>query len=116
MKHQSSFTDIEFGNRKRKTRRDEFLEVMEHIIPWEEWVKLVEPHYPKGKRGRPPREIETMLRMLLLQQWFNLSDEGVEDAIYVRQLCNGTVHRDRLCHRRPGAGCDDAVQFSQATA
>ena len=43
---------------------------------------MIEPYYPSGKRGRPPREIEQMLRMLLLQVWFNLSDEGVEDAIY----------------------------------
>ena len=43
---------------------------------------LVEPYYPTGKRGRPPRGVETMLRMYLLANWFNLSDEGVEDAIY----------------------------------
>nr|WP_326212411.1 transposase [uncultured Oscillibacter sp.] len=51
-------------------------------MPREEWVSLVVPHYPTGKRGRPPIEIETMLRMYLLQCWFSLSDEGVEDAIY----------------------------------
>ena len=55
---------------------------MDEIIPWEEWISLVVPHYPTGKRGRPPIEIETMLRMYLLQCWFSLSDEGVEDAIY----------------------------------
>ena len=55
---------------------------MDGIIPWEEWVSLVVPRYPSGKRGRPPIEIETMLRMYLLQCWFSLSDEGVEDAIY----------------------------------
>ena len=55
---------------------------MEEIIPWEEWVEYVRPYYPDGKRGRPTKGIETMLRMYLLQVWFNLSDEGVEDAIY----------------------------------
>lgn len=79
---QQSFADIEYANRKRKTKRDEFLEVMEEVIPWDEWTSIVEPYYPKGKRGRPPRGVETMLRMYLLSNWFNLSDEGVEDAIY----------------------------------
>ncbi len=79
---QQSLSDIEYGNRKRKTKREEFLEAMEAVIPWEEMVALIEPHYYAGKRGRPPRGIEMMLRMYLLQQWFNLSDEGVEDAIY----------------------------------
>ena len=82
MGRQQSFTDMEYANRKRRTKRDEFLGIMEEIIPWEEWVKLVTPYYPGGKRGRPPRGVETMLRMYLLQNWFNLSDEGVEDAIY----------------------------------
>ena len=79
---QQSFTDVEYANRKRRTKRDEFLEAMEAIIPWEEWVAIVAPYYPDGKRGRPPRGIEIMLRMYLLQNWFTLSDEGVEDAIY----------------------------------
>lgn len=82
MGKQQSFADIEYANRKRKTKRDEFLGIMEEVIPWEEWVKVVEPYYPSGKRGRPPRGVETMLRMYLLANWFNLSDEGVEDAIY----------------------------------
>lgn len=55
---------------------------MEEIIPWDEWVEFVRPYYPSGKRGRPVKGIETMLRMYLLQNWFNLSDEGIEDAVY----------------------------------
>lgn len=79
---QQSFTDMEYGNRKRRTKRDEFLDAMDAVMPWEEVVSQIEPYYYAGKRGRPPRGIETMLRMYLLQQWFTLSDEGVEDAIY----------------------------------
>ena len=79
---QITFSDMEYGNRKRTTKREEFLDIMEEIIPWEEWVEYVSPYYPDGKRGRPTKGIETMLRMYLLQVWFNLSDEGVEDAIY----------------------------------
>ena len=79
---QQTFSDIEYSGRKRKTRWEEFLTIMNEIIPWEEWVLFVTPYYPKGKRGRPPKGIEKMLRMYLLQSWFRLSDEGVEDAIY----------------------------------
>ena len=79
---QESFGDMEYNCRKKKTKREEFPELMDGIIPWEEWVSLVVPRYPSGKRGRPPIEIETVLRMYLLQCWFSLSDEGVEDAIY----------------------------------
>ena len=79
---QETFTDIEYSFRKKKTKREEFLEIMDEIIPWGEWVGVIEPYYPKGKRGRPPMGIEKMLRMYLLQIWFNLSDSATEDAIY----------------------------------
>jgi len=79
---QMSLADMEYMNRKRKTKREEFLEIMNEVIDWKEWTDLILPYYPLGKRGRPPRGAETMLRMYLLQNWFNLSDEGVEDAIY----------------------------------
>lgn len=79
---QQTFSDFEYSNRKKKTKREEFLDVMEEIIPWDEWVEFVKPYYPSGKRGRPTKGIEKMLRMYLLQVWFNLSDEGIEDAIY----------------------------------
>lgn len=58
---------------------------MDATIPWQVWVGLIEPHYyadAPGKRGRKAKPIESMLRMYLLQVWFSLSDEGVEDAIY----------------------------------
>lgn len=78
-----TFSDMEYSKRYRRTRKDEFLEQMEEIIPWDEWVAVIEPfYYPDRRRGRKPLGIEKMLRMYLLQCWFNLSDEGVEDAIY----------------------------------
>jgi IS5 family transposase len=55
---------------------------MEEIIPWEKLVQTIKPYYFKGNRGRPPRGIEIMLRMYLLQIWFNLADEAVEENIY----------------------------------
>ena len=79
---QETFTDMEYSFRRKKTRREEFLEIMDEIIPWDEWVSVIEPYYPQGKRGRPPIGIEKRLRMYLLQIWFNLSDPATEDAIY----------------------------------
>jgi IS5 family transposase len=64
------------------SRREQFLAAMDAMIPWAGWIGLIEPLYYDGKRGRKPKPIETMLRMYLLQVWFSLSDEGVEDAIY----------------------------------
>jgi IS5 family transposase len=82
---QLSFTEVEYGNRRRVSRREKFLDAMDATIPWAVWVGLIEPDYYRdrpGKRGRKAKPVETMLRMYLLQVWFNLSDEGVEDAIY----------------------------------
>ena len=78
---QPSFTDVEYGNRRRVSRRERFLEQMDQTIPWGRWVGLIESHYYTGAKGRKPIPLETMLRMYLLQAWFSLSDEGVEDAI-----------------------------------
>ena len=79
---QGTLTDIEYSGCKKKTRREEFLEIMDEIIPWDEWVSVIEPYYPKGKRGCPPMGMEKMLRMYLLQIWFDLSDPATEDAVY----------------------------------
>jgi IS5 family transposase len=82
MKEQTTFSDIENAARRRTTKRDAFLREMDGAIPWENLVSLVKPCYFEGKRGRKPAGIERMLRMYFLQLWFNLSDEGVEDAVY----------------------------------
>jgi IS5 family transposase len=66
----------------KKTRRAEFLEEMEQVVPWKKLCTLIEPHYPKAGNGRPPVGVERMLRMYFLQQWFNLSDPAVEEALY----------------------------------
>ena len=79
---QPSFTDVEYQNRRRVSRREQFLEAMNATIPWARWVELIEPFYYSGKKGRKPKPLETMLRMYLLPAWFSLSDEGVEDAVY----------------------------------
>ena len=64
---QQTLSDLEYSYRKKKTKREEFLEIMEEIIPWNEWVEIIRPYYPTGKRGRPPINLELILRMYLLQ-------------------------------------------------
>ncbi|MHC1759000.1 MAG: IS5 family transposase [Negativicutes bacterium] len=85
MEKQTSFSEAEYNGKKRQTRRDLFLNKMETLVPWQEWLALIEPHYPQGDRGRPPIGCERMLRLYLLQSWYNLSDEGMEDAVYDSQ-------------------------------
>jgi IS5 family transposase len=66
----------------KKTRREQFLEEMDKVVPWAEPGALVGPHYPKGENGRPPMGLGIMLRIHFLQQWFNLSDPAAEEALY----------------------------------
>ncbi len=71
-----------FERYTKKTKRAAFLEEMNQVVPWRELCALIEPHYPKASNGRPPIGLERMLRIYFLQQWFNLSDPGVEEALY----------------------------------
>ena len=71
-----------FERYTKKTRREMFLEEMEQVVPWRELCALVAPHYPKPGNGRPAVGVERMLRIYFLQQWFNLSDPAVEEALY----------------------------------
>ena len=71
-----------FERYTKKTRRAAFLEEMEQVVPWGELCALIEPYYPKAGNGRPPVGVERMLRIYFLQQWFNLSDPAVEEALY----------------------------------
>jgi IS5 family transposase len=66
----------------KKTRKREFLEEMERVVPWQVLVEIIEPHWPKSKTGRPPFAIETMLRIHYMQQWFGLSDPAMEEALH----------------------------------
>ena len=66
----------------KTTRRAAFLAEMEQVVPWRELCALIEPVYPKPGHGRPPVGLERMLRIYFLQQWFNLSDPAVEEALY----------------------------------
>lgn len=80
-----SFAQCEYAMKRKVTRRERFLDGMEQVVPWERLVGVIEPHYPKGERGRPPVGVERMLRVYFLQQWYGLADEAIEDAIYDSQ-------------------------------
>jgi transposase, IS5 family len=82
MRQQTLASQSGFEKYGRKTRREQFLEEMERVVPWAELEELVRPHYPKGENGRPPVGLSIMLRIHFLQQWFNLSDPGAEDGLY----------------------------------
>src|SRR5712691_10022477 len=82
MRQQTLAVPSGFERYSTKTRRAMFLEEMEQVVPWAELRALIEPVYAKGGHGRPPVGAERVLRIYFLQQWFNLSDPGVEEALY----------------------------------
>jgi len=85
MKQQMSFAQSEYAGKKKVTRRERFLGEMERVVPWARLCAVIVPHYPEGRRGRPPIGIERMLRIYFLQQWYALADEALEDALYDSQ-------------------------------
>jgi IS5 family transposase len=101
--HQPSFSQAEFADKKKITRREKFLARMEGIIPWAGLLAVLEPFYPKGERGRPPIGLERMLRMYFLQQWYGLADEALEDALYDSQALRGFVRLDLATDGVPDA-------------
>ena len=103
MGRQLTLSDIEYGNRRKKTRRETFLETMDAIIPWERLCSLIKPHYYHNKTGRPAIGIETMLRMYFLQIWFSLSDELTEEGIYDSRAMYEFMRMDFLTGQAPDA-------------
>ena len=81
---QISLSATGFERKTKRTRKRQFLDEMNLVVPWSELVALVTPHAPTrcAKGGRPPFAIHTMLRIHFLQQWFNLSDPAMEEALY----------------------------------
>ena len=79
---QLTFSATGFERYGKTTRRAAFLSEMERVVPWADMCGLIAPFYPKPGNGRPPYGLERMLRIYFLQQWFNLSDPGVEEALY----------------------------------
>jgi IS5 family transposase len=82
MRQQTLASQASFEKFGRKGKRELFLDQMEQVVPWSELLTLVEPHYPKAGNGRQPVGLGIMLRTYFLQQWFSLSDPGMEEAFY----------------------------------
>ena len=80
--NQMSFSDLSYRTKKKQTRRELFLEEKGAVLPWEMLLKLIERKYPKSDNGRRPIGAEVMLRIYSMQQWYGLSDPGMEDRLY----------------------------------
>jgi IS5 family transposase len=77
-----SFASLAYVNKKKKTRREKFLEEMDKVIPWDELLQDIKEYYPKAGNGRQPMPLARMLRIYFMQQWYGLSDPAMEDALY----------------------------------
>jgi IS5 family transposase len=103
MEMQRSFGSLEFAGKKKVTKREMFLALMEEVVPWSTLVAVIKPFYPKGERGRPPMGIEKMLRIYFLQQWYGLADEALEDALYDSQALRSFAGIDLSAEAVPDA-------------
>src|SRR6267143_2933582 len=90
-----------FEKHSKVTRRAQFLAEMNAVMPWPRFLSMIEPVYPKAGNGRPPRGLEIMLRIYFLQHWFNLSDPGVEEALYDSASMREFVGIDLGCEPVP---------------
>jgi IS5 family transposase len=79
---QQSFSSLEQSHKKKRTKREIFLGEMDVVVPWARLEALIAPHYTKPRKGRPQMPLVVMLRIYFLQQWYGLSDPGVEEALY----------------------------------
>lgn len=107
---QKSFSDREYANKKKLTRRDRFLAEIDKATPWVKLHREIEAFYPKVKGVvRPPIDSACMLRMYVAQQCFGLPDEGIEAAIYDSQAIRGFVGID--LNREPAPDVTRSLKF-----
>ncbi|MEG4597056.1 IS5 family transposase [Microcoleus sp. F8_C2] len=90
-----------FEKYAKTSRRAEFLAEMDRVVPWAELCALIEPHYPKAGRGRPPVGLQRMLRLHFLQHWYNLSDPGLEEELLESESMRRFVGIDLGVERVP---------------
>ena len=79
---QSSFSDMAYDQKKKKTRKERFLGEMDAVLPWALLLAPILAHYPKAGGGRRPIGAPVMLRIYFMQQWYGLSDPAMEDSLY----------------------------------
>lgn len=102
---QLTFGDAECLGKRRQTRRTIFLAEMEHIIPWQQLLALIEPHYlVSGWPGRQPFSLATMSRIHLLQQWYALSDPALEEVLHLE------LKSAKLFGKSPQQRCESALE------
>lgn len=82
MDRQLTLASLAWTTKKKRTRREVFLGEMNAVLPWQDLLELIAPHYPTGQGGRPAMPLERMLRIYFLQHWYDLSDPAAEDALY----------------------------------
>ena len=82
MKQISLFVTGFCGKAGKVTKREKFLGEMDQVIPWSRLIEVIKPNYPETGNGRPPMGLQKMLRIYFLQQWYNLSDPAMEEALY----------------------------------
>ena len=89
---QLSFASATYAHKKMITKREKFLREMDQVIPWQRWLDIIEPYYPKAGNGRPPIPMEVKLRIYCLQQWYVLSDPAAEEALYDIECMRSFAH------------------------
>ena len=84
------FSDWERSRVRKQTRKEKFLCEMEAVLPFSTLVKVTQPFYPQvgPQGGRPPYGLKTMLRTHLMQNWWSLTNDAMEDAL----IDNGAIH------------------------
>lgn len=103
MARQMSFAETEFSKGMKKSRKGEFLECMDRIVPWQSLCAIIDEYYVKEpeKAGRRPYPLETMFRIHLMQHWFNLSDPGMESELYDSMAMRKFAHLGGLDNPTP---------------
>ena len=102
MPKQPAFPGLRDAMKKKVTRRERFLAEMDAVVPWDQLLALIEPHYPKAgpRGGPPPMPLETMLRVYFLQNWYALSDPMAEETLYdseaMRRFAGVELGDDRI--------------------
>ena len=93
-----SFASLAYENKKKKTRREKFLEEMDKVIPWNDLLEEIKRYYPRVGNGRQPMPLKMMLKIYFMQQWYKLSDPAMEDALYdiesLRRFADIDIERD----------------------
>ncbi len=87
--------------KKSKLRPDQFLDDMRKVVPWKKIARLIKPFYYNSNTGRPPYDLILMIKVHCLQQWYNLSDLGMEEAVYDRHSFQRFLDTDLMNNRIP---------------